>query len=121
MGAFWIREYVEGVRFELRAGNGIAVASGRCCETVGGCRREIRELRKCGDAPLEDRTEKTAKEIPGPKFRLGRDEKGLFRFSFVGCDGRTIAVGGPYRSKAACLKGIDSVRRNAEDAPVWEM
>ena len=47
------------------------------------------------------------------KFELyrGRDKKHYFRLK--ASDGETILASQGYRSKASCLNGIDSVRRNS--------
>jgi uncharacterized protein YegP (UPF0339 family) len=50
------------------------------------------------------------------KFELYKDGAGKFRFRLKATNGQIIAVGEAYESKAAALKGIDSVRRNAADA-----
>ena len=50
------------------------------------------------------------------KFELYKDGAGKFRFRLKATNGQIIAVGEAYESKAAALKGIDSVRRNAGDA-----
>lgn len=52
------------------------------------------------------------------KFELYSDKAGKFRFRLKAGNGQVIAVGEAYESKAAALKGIDSVRKNAGDAKV---
>ena len=39
----------------------------------------------------------------------------------IGVVGQVIAAGEAYESKAACLNGIESVKRNATDAPIVEV
>lgn len=120
MGVFWMRETTEGFCFVLRAANGAVVASGREYGSSAECSRVILRIRKCASVPVEDQTVKRWRAVRSPKFRLWRDERGLFRFCLLDRDEQSILSSKPYRSKAACLKGLDSVRRNAEDAPVWE-
>ena len=55
------------------------------------------------------------------KFELYTDKAGEFRFRLKAGNGETIAVSEGYKSKASALNGIDSVRRNAPDAPVVEV
>lgn len=57
--------------------------------------------------------------MPG-KFEWYQDKAGKFRFRLKASNGQVIAVGEAYESKAACLKGIESVRKNAADAAVVE-
>ena len=35
-------------------------------------------------------------------------------------DGQVVVTGQSYKSKSGCLSGIDSVRKNAPDAPTVE-
>ena len=57
--------------------------------------------------------------MPG-KFEIYQDAKGDFRFRLKATNGQVIATGQGYKSKAACMKGIDSVRKNAPDAKLVE-
>ena len=53
------------------------------------------------------------------KFELYQDARGEYRWRLKAANGQTIATGGEgYTSKAGCLNGIDSVKRNAPDAEV---
>ena len=53
------------------------------------------------------------------KFEVYEDKSGEFRFRLKAGNGETVAVSEGYKTKAACLKGIESVRRNAA-APTVE-
>lgn len=50
------------------------------------------------------------------RFIISRDERGGFSFALVAANGQTLAVGEGYPSKAACVNGIETVRRAAPDA-----
>ncbi|OPC77864.1 DUF1508 domain-containing protein [Embleya scabrispora] len=52
------------------------------------------------------------------KFEVYTDNGGRFRFRLKAGNGEIIATGEAYETKAACLKGIESVRTNAADARV---
>ena len=54
------------------------------------------------------------------KFEYYKDKKGKYRFGLKAGNGEIIAVGEAYESKAGCLNGIESVRKNAADADVVE-
>lgn len=55
------------------------------------------------------------------KFEVFTDKSGKFRFRLKAGNGEIIAVGEAYNSKDSCLKGIDSVKRNAPDAAIVEV
>lgn len=55
------------------------------------------------------------------KFELYTDKKGEYRFRLKAGNGQVIAIGEGYTTKAAALNGIDSIRKNAPDAPVVEV
>ena len=52
------------------------------------------------------------------KFELYKDSQGKFRFRLKAGNGEIIATGEAYESKAGALDGIESIRRNAQDATV---
>lgn len=55
------------------------------------------------------------------KFEVYTDKAGKYRFRLKAGNGQVIAAGEAYESKAACLNGIESVKRNAPDAPIVEV
>ncbi|SIT67842.1 YegP family protein [Microbacterium sp. RU33B] len=54
-------------------------------------------------------------------FELWVDKGGQHRFNLKASNGQVIATSEGYSSKASALKGIESVRANAADAPVVEV
>lgn len=54
------------------------------------------------------------------KLELYTDKGGKFRFNLKAGNGQVIASSEAYESKAAALNGIESIRKNAPDAPVVE-
>ncbi|MFE0020102.1 YegP family protein [Amycolatopsis sp. NPDC059021] len=55
------------------------------------------------------------------KFEIYKDKAGLFRFRLKAGNGEIIAVGEAYNAKASAQNGVDSVKRNAADAPVVDL
>ena len=55
------------------------------------------------------------------KFEVYQDKAGKYRFRLKSSNGQVIATGESYESKAACLKGVASVQKNAPDAAVVEI
>jgi len=51
------------------------------------------------------------------KFELYTDKSGKFRFRLKASNGQIIAASEAYNSKASALNGIESVKKNAPDAP----
>jgi len=52
------------------------------------------------------------------RFEVYKDAKGEYRFRLKAANGEIIAVGEGYSSKAACLNGIESVKKNASAAEI---
>ena len=46
---------------------------------------------------------------------------GKFRFSLLSTNGKIVATSEAYESRAACLKGVDAVRRLAADAGLEDL
>jgi uncharacterized protein YegP (UPF0339 family) len=55
------------------------------------------------------------------KFEVYKDKKDQFRFRLVAANGQTIATSEGYKSKASCMNGIESVKKNAPKAKVVEV
>jgi len=52
------------------------------------------------------------------KFEVYKDKKGEFRFRLKAANGETIATGESYPDKAACKKGIASIKKSAPIAEI---
>ncbi|MDD1716033.1 MAG: YegP family protein [Methanolinea sp.] len=55
------------------------------------------------------------------KFEVYTDKAGKFRFRLKASNGEIIAVGESYSSRAACLNGIESVKKNAATATIVDV
>ena len=54
------------------------------------------------------------------KFEVYQDKAGEFRFRLKAGNGEIIMTGEGYSSKAACMNGIESVKKNAPDDSRFE-
>jgi hypothetical protein len=55
------------------------------------------------------------------KFEVWVDKAGEYRFRLKAPNGEVIATGEGYNSKAACMNGIESVKKNAPKAKIIEV
>ena len=55
------------------------------------------------------------------KFEVYADNSGKYRFRLKASNGQVIASGQGYKTKESCLKGIESVKKNAADATIIEV
>jgi len=55
------------------------------------------------------------------KFEVYQDKKGEFRFRLKAANGQVIATGEGYSTKAACINGIESIKKNAPEARVEDI
>ena len=61
-----------------------------------------------------------AKDAPKGRYEVYQDKNEEYRFRLKAGNNEVIAVSEGYKSKAACLKGIESVKRNAASEVVEE-
>jgi uncharacterized protein YegP (UPF0339 family) len=54
------------------------------------------------------------------KFEIFVGKDGDYRFRLKASNGQVIAQGQGYKSKNACVKGIESIKKNAPTAKVVE-
>ena len=103
----------------MLSGNGEVIATSEVYSGDAACKKGIESVRKNAvEAKLEDQTVAEVAAVTNPKFEVYTDKSGEFRFRLKARNGEIIAVSEGYKAKASCLNGIESVRKNAPDAPV---
>jgi len=55
------------------------------------------------------------------KFEVFKDSSGQFRFRLRASNNEIIAISEAYTSKANCMNGVDSVKKNAPVAEVVDL
>ncbi len=123
MGKFVIRETKTGVKFDLKASNGEVIGTSEVYSSIAACKNGIESVKKNAEVAkekIEDQTEENYEKITNPKFEMYTDKGGEFRFRLNARNGENILASEGYKSKASCKNGINSVIKNAPDAPVTE-
>ena len=121
MGKFVIKTVASGIKFDLKAGNGEVIATSEVYTSKNACENGIESVRKNAPvAAIEDQTIEGFATEKNTKFEVYKDNKGEYRFRLKATNGQIIATGEGYVAKASCLNGVESVRRNAPEAPVAE-
>lgn len=121
MGKFVIKEVPSGIKFDLKAGNGEVIGTSEVYTSKTACLNGIESVKKNSViAPIEDQTIDNFETKINPKFEVYTDKAGEFRFRLNARNGENILASEGYTSKAACLNGIESVKKNAPDAEIVE-
>ena len=119
MGKFVMRKTNTGVKFDLKAGNGEVIATSEVYAAEASCKNGIESVRKNAPiAAVEDQTVEGYAVQKHPKFEIYTDKAGEFRFRLKATNGQIIAVSEGYKAMASCQNGIESVKKNAPEAPV---
>ena len=119
MGKFVVKATKTGFVFNLKAGNGEVIAVSEVYTTDSACKKGIASVMKNAPiAKLEDQTAAEVVAVTNPKFEVYTDKAGEFRFRLKARNGEIIATGEGYKTKAACLNGVESIRKNAPDAKI---
>ena len=119
MGKFVVKATKTGFVFHLKAGNGEVIANSEVYTTESACKKGLESVRKnAAIAKLEDQTAAEVVTVTNPKFEIYTDKAGEFRFRLKARNGEIIATGEGYKTKAACLNGVESIRKNAPEAAV---
>jgi len=119
MGKFVIAQAKNGVKFNLKAGNGEVIATSQVYKDEVSCRKGIASVMKNAPiAPIEDQTVENFTVEKHPKFEVYKDKAGEFRFRLKATNGQIIAVGEGYKAMAGCKNGIASIKKNAPDAAI---
>ncbi len=120
MGKFVIKQTATGTKFDLKAGNGEVIATSEVYASEAACKNGIESVRKCCEGGVEDQTVEGFETLKHPKFEVYLDKKGEYRFRLKARNGEIIATGEGYKTKASCLNGIESIKKNAPEAAVVE-
>lgn len=118
MGKFLIKKTETGYVFNLKATNGEVIATSQVYTSEQSCIGGIESVIANAGAQIEDQTAKDFTSLAHPKYEVYVDKAGEFRFRLKAKNGETIAVSAGYTAKANCLNGIDSIRRNTENAEI---
>lgn len=119
MGKFIIKNTKTGIKFDLKATNGEVIATSEVYKAEASCRKGIASvMRNSLVAGIEDQTVEGYEVLKNPKFEVYNDKAGEIRFRLKARNGQIIAVSEGYKAMKSCLNGIDSIRRNAPEAPI---
>jgi len=119
MGKFVIKKTATGVKFDLKATNGETIATSEVYKSEASVKKGIESVRKnSAKAVIEDQTKEGYSVLKCPKFELYTDKAGEIRFRLKATNGQIIASSEGYKSEASALNGIESVKKNAPEAPV---
>lgn len=118
MGKFVVKETATGIKFDLKAGNGEVIATSEVYSTEAACMNGVESVRTNSAAAVEDQTVENYEPVKHPKYEIYTDKSGEYRFRLKARNGEIIAVSEGYKAKASCLNGIESVKKNAPEAPV---
>lgn len=120
MGKFVIKKAPKGLRFDLKAANGLIVASGDglyASEKAALAGIET-WVKNAAAAAIEDRTAADFEKKSNPKFEIYADDRGAYRFRLKAKNGQVLAVSEGYSRKSSCIKGVNSVIKNSADAEI---
>ena len=118
MGKFIVKETKTGVKFDLKAGNGEVIATSEVYSSEAACMNGIQSVKNSCVGEIEDQTVEGFEAVKHPKFEVYLDKAGEYRFRLKARNGEIIATSEGYKAKAGCLNGIESVKKNAPDAPI---
>lgn len=120
-GKFVIRMTNTGFKFDLKASNGEIILTSEVYEALVSCKNGVKSVKtNAAVANVEDQTAQGYETQKNPKFEIYMDKAGEYRFRLKARNGEIIGASEGYKSKAACLNGVESVKKNAPDAAVVE-
>lgn len=115
MGKYLIRETKTGTKFDLIASNGQVIATSEVYSSLASAKKGIESVRNIAPSShTEDQTTDPVEEKTHPKFEMYKDNAGEFRFRLKARNGEIVVFSEGYTTKASCLNGIESVRKNSD-------
>ncbi len=121
MGKFAIIDNGKGPHFNLIATNGQVIGTSETYKSMVSCKNGIESVKKNAViAGIEDTTVEGYETIKNPKFVIKEDKAGKFRFNLQAKNGEIILSSQGYATMVSCKNGIESVKKNAPEAPIAE-
>ena len=121
MGKFMVKQTKTGIKFNLHAANNEIIGTSEVYKAKASCLKGIDSVkRNSAVAGVEDQTVEGFETIKHPKFQIYKDKAGEFRFRLKAKNGEIILASEGYKTKTSCKKGIESVKKNAPEAPIVE-
>ncbi len=119
MGKFVVKNTKTGVKFDLKATNGEVILTSEVYTTERSCMKGVASVQKNAPAaPVEDQTVENIEKQKCPKFEIYLDKAGEIRFRLKATNGQIIGVSEGYKAMKSCVNGIESVKKNVEDAKI---
>jgi len=119
VGKFIVKKTATGTKFDLLATNGQVIATSEVYANEASCLKGVESVKKNAPiANLEDQTVEPVEKAVNPKFEVYTDKAGESRFRLKAKNGEVIATSEGYKTKASCLNGVESVRKNAPEAEI---
>lgn len=91
-------------RFRLKASNGQSILSSEGYKGKPSAKNGIESVRK--NAANSER------------FEIKQTKSGMFMFNLKATNGQVVGTSQQYKSEDSCNNGIESVKKNAPDAPL---
>ena len=121
MGTYNVKKTNTGFLFGLKAGNKETIATSQVYSSKSSAMHGIESVKNVAlMAEVEDQTKEKYDTVKNPKFEVYVDKKGEFRFRLKASNGQNLLASEGYTTKAACMNGINSVKKNADSAIVEE-
>lgn len=122
MGKFLLKKTATGFNFHLLAGNGEIIAVSEVYKAKPSCLNGIKSVKvNAPVAGVEDQTQENYEKCLNPKFEIYESKNGEFRFRLRARNGQIIASSEGYKSLAGCKNGVESVKKNAQEAEIEEV
>ena len=119
MGKFILKKTNTGFNFHLLATNGETIATSEVYKSKPSCENGIKSVRvNAPIANVEDQTVEGFEKCLNPKFEIYESKNGEFRFRLRARNGQIIASSEGYKALSSCKNGVESVKKNAPEAPV---
>ncbi len=121
MGKFIVKKTASGIKFDLKATNGEVILTSEVYSSKESCLKGVRSVAKnAAVGAVEDQTVENFEKQKCPKFEIYTDKRGEFRFRLKATNGQIIGVSEGYTTMRNCKNGVESVKKNAPEAPVVE-
>ncbi len=104
--------------FNLVASNGQVIGTSQKYRALNSAKSGVESVKRISYTRVEDQTVQDVKKLTHPKWELYEDDVGEFRFRLKAMNGEIILASQGYSAKASAQKGLESVKKNAEEAEV---
>ena len=118
MAVFAVSKFAVGVNFSFKSSQGEVLLTSTRYQSMAACKAGIESFRNIMSATIEDHTLPRTEPCRLPRYEIDANIAGEYYFCIIDTNGQEVARSRVFVKKVECVKAIEYLRRNADNAKI---